>query len=87
MATNGRPLIVMSLDARLEVTCNDVTIALEPYQTVLAPAAAQWCTVRSPGDSSPFMVVTPPADRELLAVRMLAAGVEQATIDRFMEQF
>ncbi|HEY1976717.1 MAG TPA: type I phosphomannose isomerase catalytic subunit [Candidatus Baltobacteraceae bacterium] len=87
MATNERPLIVMSLDARLEVTCNDVTIALEPYQTVLAPAATQWCTVRSPGDSSPFMLVTPPAGRELLPVRMLAAGVEQATIDRFMEQF
>jgi mannose-6-phosphate isomerase len=87
MATNERPLIVMSLDARLEVTCNDVTVTLEPYQTVLAPAAAQWCTVRSTADSSPFMLVTPPADRELLPVRMLAAGVEQSKIDRFMEQF
>jgi mannose-6-phosphate isomerase len=87
MATNGRPLIAMSLDKRLEVTCNDVSVTLEPYRTVLAPAAAQWCTVRSPGDSSAFMLVTPPADRELLAVRMLAAGVEQSRIDGFMEQF
>jgi len=87
MATNGRPLILMSLDAALEVTCNDVTVTLEPYQTVLAPAAAQWCTVRSPADSSPFMLVTPPENRELLPVRMLAGGVEQSEIDRFMEQF
>ena len=87
MATNGRPLIVMSLDAPLEVTCSGVSVALEAYQTVLAPAASQWCTVRSPGDCSPFMLVTPPAGRELLPVRMLAAGVEQSKIDRFMEQF
>jgi mannose-6-phosphate isomerase len=87
MATNGRPLIVMSLDAKLEATCNHVTITLEPYQTALVPAAAEWCTVRSPQDCSPFMIVTPPAERQLLPVRLLAAGVEQATIDRFMEQF
>jgi mannose-6-phosphate isomerase len=87
MATNKRPLILMSLDARLEVTCNDVTIVLKPYQTALAPAVAEWCTVRSPDGTSPFMLVTPPADRLLLPVRLLAAGVEQTTIDRFMEQF
>jgi len=87
LSTNGRPLIVMSLDAPLEVGCNGVTVALKPYQTTLAPAQADWCTVRSPGGESPFMLVTPPANRELLPVRLLAAGIEQSTIDRFMEQF
>ncbi|MBV8333436.1 MAG: class I mannose-6-phosphate isomerase [Candidatus Eremiobacteraeota bacterium] len=87
LASNGRPLILMSLDAKLEVTCDDVTVTLEPYQTTLVAASCPWCTVRSPGECSPFMMVTPPADRELLPVRLLAAGVEQSTIDRFMEQF
>jgi hypothetical protein len=77
----------MSLDMPLEVTCNGTTVTLDPYQTALVPAVAQWCTVRSPRECSPFMLVTPPEHRELLPVRLLAAGVDQAQIDRFMEQF
>jgi mannose-6-phosphate isomerase len=88
MATNGRPLILMSLDSPLEVTCDSVTEILSPYRTALVPAAARWCAVRAAnGDTAAFMFVTPPEERTQLAVRLLAAGVEQATVDRFMEQF
>jgi mannose-6-phosphate isomerase len=90
IATNARPLILMSLDAGMEVSCDDVTVTLPPYQTALIPAAAQRCTVRAVAETSPaapFMFVTPPLEREQLAVRLLAAGVEQARIDGFMEQF
>jgi mannose-6-phosphate isomerase len=87
LSTNGRPLIVMSLDAGLEVACGGTAVTLERYQTVLVPAAAQTCSVRSPGECSPFMLVTPPADRESLPLRMMAAGVARETVDRFMEQF
>ncbi len=94
IATNRRPLILMSLDAPMEVACDGVAIALTPYQTALIPAAAQRCTVRAAGNAAvgetveaPFMFVTPPLERDQLAVRMLAAGVEQARIDGFMEQF
>lgn len=82
---DGRPLILMSLDRPLEVGCDDVTVALEPYRTVLIPAEAQWCTVA--GEDAAFMYVTPPRERDLLAVRLLAAGIDQARIDRFMAQF
>jgi mannose-6-phosphate isomerase len=87
ISTNDRPLVVMTLDCRLEVACNDTTIVLDPYQTTLVPAAAPWCTVRAPQDRSPFMLVTLPHDREQLAVRLLAAGVAQDTVDSFMAQF
>lgn len=87
IATNGRPLIVMSLDAKLDVCCNDVTASLTPYQTALVPAGAQRCTVSGPDGDAPFMLVTPPEEREQLAVRLLAAGVAQSEIDAFMEQF
>jgi mannose-6-phosphate isomerase len=93
IATNGRPLILMSLDVPLEVECDGVAVTLTPYQTALIPASAQRCTVRSSadvaiGDSpAPFMFVTPPVEQEQVAVRLLAAGVEQAQIDRFMAQF
>lgn len=84
LATNGRPLIVMSLDRPLRVCCSDVAAELTPYQTALIPSAADWCTVEGTGA---FMFVTPPESRELLASQMLAAGVEQSRVDRFMAQF
>ncbi|HEY1612002.1 MAG TPA: hypothetical protein VGG24_22270, partial [Paraburkholderia sp.] len=60
---------------------------LGKYQTVLVPAAAQWCSVRATQDSAPFMFVTPPQEANQLAVRMLAAGVAQTEIDAFTRQF
>lgn len=88
MATNARPLILMSLDAPIEIRTGDSGIALDRYQTVLLAAASQWCTVRAAnGDAAPFMFVTPPENRELLPVRLLAAGITQEEIDRFIAQF
>jgi mannose-6-phosphate isomerase len=88
MATQERPLILMSLDAQLEVATGTDTVTLTRYQTTLVPASTQWCTVRATaGDRAPFMFVTPPRSREQLAVRLLAAGIAQTAIDSFMEQF
>jgi mannose-6-phosphate isomerase len=88
MSTQRRPLILMSLDAPLEVATPESSVTLDRYQTTLIPAAAKWCSVRATaGDAAPFMFVTPPENREQLAARLLAAGIAQATIDAFMEQF
>jgi mannose-6-phosphate isomerase len=88
MATAGRPLILMSLNAPLEVTSDDVTVRLARFQTVLIAAASQWCTVAAvEGGAAPFMFVTPPASPQGLPARLIAAGVDQARIDAFMEQF
>jgi mannose-6-phosphate isomerase len=87
LSTNARPLILMALNVPFEVTCNDASVELAPYQTALIPAAAQWCTVRALRSAAPFMFVTPPRSRNLLAVRLLAAGIDQARVDAFMEQF
>ncbi len=88
LATNGRPLILMSLADPLEVLAGGVTVTLAAYQTVLLPAAARWCTVRAPqGESAPFMFVTPPENAQLLAARLLAAGIAQDRIDAFTGQF
>ena len=87
MATNGRPLILMSLDAPLEVRVTDSGVSLDPYQTALIAAGSEWCTVQAAGDAASLMFVTPPENRELLPARLLAAGVAQADIDRFIAQF
>ncbi|HZV76221.1 MAG TPA: type I phosphomannose isomerase catalytic subunit [Candidatus Babeliales bacterium] len=88
MATQDRPLILMTLDAPLEVACGHATVALTRYQTVLIPSSSEWCTVRATqGEIAPFMFVTPPENDEQLPARLLAAGIEQTRIDEFMEQF
>ena len=88
IATQQRPLILMSLEEPLEVSNGAATVMLTPYQTVLIPAASQWCTVAATqSDSAPFMFVTPPQSSSELPVRLLAAGIEQDRIDRFMGQF
>jgi mannose-6-phosphate isomerase len=88
LETQNRPLILMSLDAPLEVQSDGTTVELTRYQTTLIPSASKLCTVRAPqGDAAPFMFVTPPANREELPARLIAAGVDQARIDAFMEQF
>lgn len=88
MATQGRPLIVMSLDVALQVTIGESSATLTPYQTALVPAGCRWCTVRAANaERAPFMLVTPPENGTELPSRLLAAGIAQARIDAFMEQF
>jgi len=87
IATESRPLIVMSLGHPMEVECNGTTTALQKYQTVLIPAAAGCCSVRTSEMSAPFMFVTPPESSQQLSSRLLAAGVPQWRIDRFSNQF
>jgi mannose-6-phosphate isomerase len=87
LATLQRPLIVTALDAPLELRANEA-VTLAPYQTALVPAGVEWCTVTAArGLRAPFMLVTPPQSAEMLAIRLLAAGVEQQRVERFMEQF
>ncbi|HUA10341.1 MAG TPA: type I phosphomannose isomerase catalytic subunit [Candidatus Acidoferrales bacterium] len=86
--TGGRPAILMTLDRPMTVRAGDTALTLDRRETVLVPAAAQWYTVSS-ADShgAPFMLVTPPESTEELVVRLLAAGIDQTRIDRFMAQF
>jgi mannose-6-phosphate isomerase len=88
LATYGRPAIVMTLDHPMTVRAGDVVLTLEKYQTAVVPAAAEWFMVSSvDGRTAPFMLVAPPESTTTMAVRLLAAGVDQDRIDRFMAQF
>jgi mannose-6-phosphate isomerase len=87
LGTHARPLIIMSLEQPMEIACAGTTTALHKYQTVLIPAAAGRCSVRSNKESAPFLFVTPPQSPDQLATRLLAAGVPQPRIDAFTKQF
>lgn len=88
IATHDRPLIIMALEPGLRLSCGSDEVLLSPNDCALVPAAAQRCSVSStgPGTAS-FMFVTPPADARFLPAQLLAAGVDQQRIDRFVEQF
>jgi len=86
--TSSRPAIVMALDHALTLRAGDVAFDLDRYQTALIPAAAQWFTVSAvQGRTAPFMLVWPPEQSDAIGVRLLAAGIDQDRIDRFMAQF
>ena len=87
MVTHARPLILMSLEEDLELSCEGGGVQLAPYQTALIPAGAQSVNVRSAGGSAAFMCVTPPAGIESVARRFKDSGAAQAAIDRFLAQF
>jgi mannose-6-phosphate isomerase len=88
MSTHGRPLILMPRDRPLVVNSGGDDVRMEPGQCALIPAAATYCSVSAlEGEQATFMFVTPPKDRDVLPARILAAGVDHARIDRFMEQF
>jgi mannose-6-phosphate isomerase len=88
LETDGRPAIVMTLEHPMTLRAGDAALDLERYQTALVPAAAEWFTVSAvEGSEAPFMLVAPPKSTETMAVRLLAAGIEQDRIERFMAQF
>ena len=87
MTTHGRPLIIMSLDQGLMLSCEDDSAELAPYETALIPAAAQSVEIQAKNGSAPFLFVMPPASQEALRKRLHDAGVAEATITQFLGQF
>jgi mannose-6-phosphate isomerase len=88
IATQNRPVIAMALERAIFISCDGGHAMVEPYHTALIPAAAKWATFSSADDrDAPFMFVTAPPSPETVPARLLAAGIDQARIDTFMEQF
>jgi mannose-6-phosphate isomerase len=87
VANDERPAIVTALDRPVSLHAGSTNVTLKPYQTALIPAAAQSFGVAAANGAAPFMLVAPPKDRNAIARRMLAAGVDQGRVDRFMVQF
>ncbi len=85
--TNDRPLIMMSLDESLDVECGGVSQRLKAFKTVVIPAAAGKCTVKSAARATAFLFVTPELSPDAFAKRMLRAGVASAHVESFLHQF
>ena len=86
MNTHGRPIIIMTLDGNLELSCAGGSALLAPYETALIPAGANQVSISSV-ECAKFMCVTPPAGRDAVQARLKEAGVALPLIDRFLAQF
>lgn len=84
IATDGRALIVMAMDAALELTAGGCARMLRPWETALVPAAAGKMTFESPGEA---LVVRVEPDLFALRSAALAAGVAGGAAEAFFGQF
>ena len=87
LATHERPLIITALEHEIQLTCNNVSIILQPYQTAIIPAASISCSIRSVTSSAPFLFVTPPDSPNQLAIRLCESGITREQIVAFTKQF
>ena len=87
MQTHARPLVIMSLESPLHLTCEGGDADLHPYQTALIPAGAASVRIATAVGIAPFLCATPSVSQEMLVHRLQSAGVGQASIAAFLAQF
>ncbi len=83
IAIDGRPLVVMAMDAALELTAGGSARTLRPWETAIVPAAVR-TAFASPGEA---LVVRVEPDLAALRRSALAAGVAGGAADAFFGQF
>ena len=84
IATDGRPLAVLAMDAPQTLTSGGASAALRPWETAVVPAAAGQVAFGAPGEVL-LVRVAPDLDRLRAAAR--AAGIGAEELERFCGQF
>lgn len=87
LTTDGRPLIIMAMGAHLRIDMPPESVVLEPWQTVLVPAAAGRVALVPGGTPTSALVVRADPDLAALRAEALASGVAPAAADVFLAQF
>jgi len=87
LATDGLPLTITAMDAHLRVDAAAGSVVLEPWQSILTPAAADRVTLIPGGQPTRALVVHPQPDLAALRTRAVAAGIADADYDGFSAQF
>ena len=84
IGTGGRALIVMAMDAALELETDAGTRALRPWETAVVPAAAGQLTIATPGQA---LVVRVAPDLTELRRSAAGAGIAAGALDTFFGRF
>ncbi|MDB5029084.1 MAG: hypothetical protein JWO66_2773 [Candidatus Eremiobacteraeota bacterium] len=85
--TDGRPLTITAMDAHLRVDTLDASVVLEPWQTIVTPAAVDRVALIPGGEPTRALLVRPQPDLEAARARALAAGCARPAVEAFFAQF
>ena len=85
--TDGRPLTLTATGAHVRVDTEDASAVLEPWQTVVTPAAAPRIALVPGGEPTTVLLVHAQPDLGAARERALAAGVGRTATDVFFTQF
>jgi hypothetical protein len=87
LETDRLPLTITMMDAHLRIDAGDDSVVLEPWLSILTPAAYERVTLIPSGEPTRALVVHPQPDLERARHRALAAGAQHAAVDAFFAQF
>ena len=87
LATDGLPLTITAMDAHLRVDAAGGSVVLQPWQSVVTPAAAERVTLIPGGEPTRALVVHPQPDLAATRARALAGGITAGYCDAFLSQF
>ena len=85
--TDGLPLTLTAMDAHLRVDAGAGSVVLEPWQSVVIPAALERITLVPGGEPTRALVVHPQPQRSNVRERAVVAGAEPSAVDAFFAQF
>jgi mannose-6-phosphate isomerase len=86
--TDGRPLTVTAMGAHVRIDVDlDSSVVLEPWQSVVTPAATESIALVPGGEPTNALVVHPQPDRDMARKRALDGGCGADAADAFFAQF
>jgi mannose-6-phosphate isomerase len=90
--TDGLPLTITAMDAHLRVDspgvdAPDASVVLEPWQSIVTPAAFDRIALIPGGEPTSALIVHPQPNLQKMRERALAAGTSEAAVAAFFAQF
>ena len=85
--TDGRPLTLTAMDAHVRVDTEDAGAMLEPWQSIVTPAAAPRIALIPGGERTSALLVRPQPDLWAARERALSAGCAAPAVESFFAQF
>jgi mannose-6-phosphate isomerase len=85
--TDGRPLTITATGAHLRVDTEDASAMLEPWQSVVTPAASERIALVPGGEPTAALLVHPQPDLAAARARASAAGCSDQATEAFFAQF
>lgn len=87
VATHGRPLTITADGAHVRVDAAGGSVVLEPWQTVVTPAAAGHVALVPGGEPTYALVVHPAPDLDAVRAEARGAGIAEDALRAFFAQF